>query len=778
MAIIQNKDIYDDSKGNPFKPILDMLEILDKKIIDSKSKLVDLERQVKETGVGKTLIANTQKLAAETQKLTSYEKAELAIKQQLERANEKYIAQQNSQLGLYQKESIQLNKLRTDYKNLAAEEKHLTQEGRQLYNEISRLDRKLKNIDSSVGQFQRNVGNYTSAFNKFGASIKNFFSAGIIVAGISYLRNFGKEIIELGGAVAGTRKNFDQLNRPDLLIKLREATGNTVSDIELMRATLDADDFKANLDNLPLYFAYARKEVQETGGSVTDLVAKIIKGLGKESPKVLTELGISTRDFKEELAKTGDYAQAVTNIMTTRMKEAGTYVETASDVTARWAARWENIKANAGSLLNTVLVKISPVLEKVWDTMNRLWIVTTDFIIDFVNGWIELYNESAMFRSMIETIALSFKLAWNTVKLFFSLMLDNLKNVGSTLAYVFNPKNWGEGFGKGLADNMAKGGQRIIDDFKEFGTDSANAFTTAFENTYKGQRDKLTRESFNFLGGGTGVNKKTPEGSGGAGRPAIDANGNVISSRSVGGIVIDPTEQKAKQNADLLALQSQYYNDMAALRAQDAKDEEEREAKKREAIQDTMEIAGQQFGELLAQGRLSYKEFGKFLLTTALDIAEKMILLSLAEMTAKQIAQKGFAGIATAAVLTGLVKGIFAGIKSQVMKFAEGTDYVNGPGSGKSDSIPAMLSKGEGVINAENNMRLLRTGLGINDRRLPALVSAGLSTIRMESELKEIKNHIAQSSWYLSNFEVHYEDKQYKYIKDVKTGIVHKIIKA
>ena len=53
-----------------------------------------------------------------------------------------------------------------------------------------------------------------------------------------------------------------------------------------------------------------------------------------------------------------------------------------------------------------------------------------------------------------------------------------------------------------------------------------------------------------------------------------------------------------------------------------------------------MELAGEKFGELLAQGQLSYKEFGKFLIVTALDIAEKMILLSLAEMTAKKDSSK------------------------------------------------------------------------------------------------------------------------------------------
>lgn len=47
-----------------------------------------------------------------------------------------------------------------------------------------------------------------------------------------------------------------------------------------------------------------------------------------------------------------------------------------------------------------------------------------------------------------------------------------------------------------------------------------------------------------------------------------------------------------------------------------------------------------------------------------------------------------------------LAKGIAKGL---VQFFAEGTDYVDGPGTETSDSIPAMLSKGEAVIPAKQN---------------------------------------------------------------------------
>ena len=54
----------------------------------------------------------------------------------------------------------------------------------------------------------------------------------------------------------------------------------------------------------------------------------------------------------------------------------------------------------------------------------------------------------------------------------------------------------------------------------------------------------------------------------------------------------------------------------------------------------------------------------------------------------------------------------------KIPKFAKGTEYVNGAGTGTSDSIPAMLSKGERVVDAKTN-KLLK---GIPNSMLPELL--------------------------------------------------------
>lgn len=143
------------------------------------------------------------------------------------------------------------------------------------------------------------------------------------------------------------------------------------------------------------------------------------------------------------------------------------------------------------------------------------------------------------------------------------------------------------------------------------------------------------------------------------------------------------------------------------------KEEEENLKKQQELIKD---FSGQ-FSELIASfatGQIkTFEDFSKQLLQLALDTTEKTILLSIAEITGKQIASKGFAGIATAAVLTGVVKGLFAAAKGAVQQFAEGgivrlPGYENGglvntrpniPTQANGDDVFATLRVGEVVLN-------------------------------------------------------------------------------
>lgn len=105
------------------------------------------------------------------------------------------------------------------------------------------------------------------------------------------------------------------------------------------------------------------------------------------------------------------------------------------------------------------------------------------------------------------------------------------------------------------------------------------------------------------------------------------------------------------------------------------------------------------FAEMFSEGEVSFRSFMRSILTTTLDAIEKALLAYQAQILAREIASKSWAGVASAAALSALIAASFEGAKAAVKSFAVG-GYVSGAGTGTSDSIPARLSNGESVMTA------------------------------------------------------------------------------
>lgn len=96
----------------------------------------------------------------------------------------------------------------------------------------------------------------------------------------------------------------------------------------------------------------------------------------------------------------------------------------------------------------------------------------------------------------------------------------------------------------------------------------------------------------------------------------------------------------------------------------------------------------------------SFHNFLKSMLTSLLDAIEMAITAYYAQMLAHELAEKSWFGVASAAGMMALTKAAFAGAKAAVKGFSTG-GYVQGAGTGTSDSIPARLSNGESVMTAK-----------------------------------------------------------------------------
>jgi hypothetical protein len=111
------------------------------------------------------------------------------------------------------------------------------------------------------------------------------------------------------------------------------------------------------------------------------------------------------------------------------------------------------------------------------------------------------------------------------------------------------------------------------------------------------------------------------------------------------------------------------------------------------------------FEQSLTETGLDLQKFGKGVITLLLDTLQKTVNASVAQIVAKEIASKGFAGIATGALLSAGINAAFAVAKGAINKptpkaFARGVIGLEGAGTETSDSIPAYLSRGESVIPA------------------------------------------------------------------------------
>ena len=224
----------------------------------------------------------------------------------------------------------------------------------------SGVDKGVNKAGSSLDKLKSTVGKLGAAFG--------------IAFGVSEVINFGKELFNLAAKAEGVRKAFERIAPSGLLADLRRSTRGAVSDFDLMKNAVSASNFKIPLENLGSYLAFATKRAEETGQSVDYLVDSIIMGIGRKSPMILDNLGISIVDIRNEMEKTGDMAKAVANIIDREMANAGNTVDTSATKVAQMTTAWTNFKEALGTQVTQALA----------DSTNWLtrWIIESKKILD------------------------------------------------------------------------------------------------------------------------------------------------------------------------------------------------------------------------------------------------------------------------------------------------------------------------------------------------------------------------------------------------------------
>ena len=245
---------------------------------------------------------------------------------------------------------------------------------------LAQANRKLDRFGNDVGKVDRKLGGFNRTIGSVGRSLLSVFAGAEIIRGIG---NIIADSSKLAAEAEGVSEAFNRLNTPGLLANLRQSTTGTVSDLELMRKAVQANNFQIPVQNLGSLFEFAAKRAQQTGESVDFLVNSIVLGIGRKSPLILDNLGISAVRLRKELKGTGtelstvgDIAAAVGRIAQEEMGKAGDIIETTKIKTEQLSASWDNFKTALGESVNNLgavqqgLSNWSKFLQFVTDDLN------------------------------------------------------------------------------------------------------------------------------------------------------------------------------------------------------------------------------------------------------------------------------------------------------------------------------------------------------------------------------------------------------------------------
>lgn len=201
----------------------------------------------------------------------------------------------------------------------------------------------------------------TSGTDKFLGSIRNIGAAIGISFGVAAIFAFGKEVVTLSAGAEGVQRAFLKLNSPALLENLRKATRGTVSDLNLMKAAINANNFQIPIEKLGSLLKFAQERARDTGQSVDYLVESIVTGIARKSPLILDNLGLNIQRIQKEFARTGDFAKAAFTVVDEELAKSGARAMTTADQLAVFSAIYENFKVSIGANTSGVINYIAEV---------------------------------------------------------------------------------------------------------------------------------------------------------------------------------------------------------------------------------------------------------------------------------------------------------------------------------------------------------------------------------------------------------------------------------
>jgi myosin heavy subunit len=215
-------------------------------------------------------------------------------------------------------------------------------------------------------------------------------------------------------------------------------------------------------------------------------------------------------------------------------------------------------------------------------------------------------------------------------------------------------------------------------DLKNQAKEIVDELNKEFENAEKARKDA------NILGGGT----------------SDEENDNAAKLERYKAFLEQKLAMTQENTEAQKQLQQQLHDTEVQLADDSNKKQQQKIGERQQMMANMISTLGDGLSSFFNEQDKSFHNFLKSMLTSLLDAIEMAITAYYAQILAHELAEKSWFGVASAAGMMALTKAAFAGAKAAVKGFSTG-GYVQGSGTGTSDSIPARLSNGESVMTAK-----------------------------------------------------------------------------
>lgn len=180
------------------------------------------------------------------------------------------------------------------------------------------------------------------------------------------------------------------------------------------------------------------KTMPNDSQQVGEVMSAVFGRQGKfASQEMIESLATMSTSLDEVTAKTGEYGELLLENIDTE-EELDNVTSALFDMTNNG---WEEIKQQATIYAKKALVAV------------------VKGIVDVVNWFVRLYNQSIIVRAGVQSIVTGWKMVWNGAKLAFNLIIDGFKAIGRGISAIVNAFNQAgkaiSSFGKGVYEIFA-----------------------------------------------------------------------------------------------------------------------------------------------------------------------------------------------------------------------------------------------------------------------------------------------------------------------------------